>query len=40
MNILVFTPSVTRTAGGVLDAVRDLFTNINFNGHRLKVLSF
>lgn len=30
MNILIFTYSVTRTAGGVYDAVRELFTNAAF----------
>lgn len=40
MNILIFTYSVTRTAGGVFDAVRDLFTNATFTRHRLKILSY
>ena len=40
MNILVFTYSVTRTAGGVFDAVRDLFTNAAFRQHELKIMSF
>ena len=40
MKIIIFTYSVTRTAGGVLDAVRDMFTNRNFVGHKLNVLSF
>ncbi len=40
MNILIFTYSVTRNAGGVFDAVRDLFTNKAFGGHDLKVFSF
>lgn len=40
MNILIFTYSVTRTAGGVFDAVRDLFTNAVFVKHRLKIMSY
>lgn len=40
MNILVFTYSVTRTAGGVFDAVRELFTNQAFKSQNLKILSF
>lgn len=40
MNITILTYSVTRTAGGVFDAVRDLFTNSAFSGHNLKVLSY
>lgn len=40
MNILIFTYSVTRTAGGVFDAVRDLYTNGAFSDHRLKIFSF
>lgn len=40
MNILILTYSVTRTAGGVFDAVRDLFTNSAFLQHKLKVLSY
>lgn len=40
MNIQLFTYSVTRKAGGVFDAVRDLFTNRNFAGHNINVISF
>lgn len=40
MNILILTYSVTRTAGGVFDAVRDLFTNSAFEKHNLKVFSY
>lgn len=40
MNILIFTYSITRKAGGVFDAVRELFTNKAFNSQRLKILSF
>lgn len=40
MNILVFTYSVTRSAGGVFDAVRGLFTNTAFRTHELKIISF
>lgn len=40
MNVLIFTYSVTRSAGGVFDAVRDLFTNAAFDGQDLKVLSY
>lgn len=40
MNILIFTYSVTRTAGGVYDAVRELFTNAAFKQEKLKLLSF
>ena len=40
MNILVFTYSVTRTAGGVFDAVRELFTNAAFKRQKLKIISF
>lgn len=40
MNILILTYSVTRTAGGVFDAVRDLFVNSAFKKHQLKIFSF
>lgn len=40
MNILILTYSVTRSAGGVFDAVRDLFVNSAFKEHRLKIFSF
>lgn len=40
MNILIFTYSVTRTAGGVFDAVRELFTNTAFKQQKLKIISF
>lgn len=40
MDILIFTYSITRTAGGVLDAVRDLFTNKAFNSQKLEILSY
>lgn len=40
MNILILTYSVTRSAGGVFDAVRDLFTNNTFASHNLKIFSF
>lgn len=40
MNILILTYSVTRRAGGVFDAVRDLFTNDVFARHKLKIFSF
>lgn len=40
MKIVIFTYSVTRTAGGVLDAVRDMFINRQFAGHKLNVMSF
>ena len=40
MNILILTYSVTRTAGGVFDAVRDLFVNSVFKNHQLKIFSF
>ena len=40
MNILILTYSVTRSAGGVFDAVRDLFINSAFKEHRLKIFSF
>jgi len=37
MKILVFTYSVTRCAGGVFDAVRDLFINEVFYEHNIKI---
>ena len=40
MNILIFTYSVTRTAGGVFDAVRELFTNTAFKQEELKIISY
>lgn len=40
MRILIFTSSVTRTAGGLFDAVREMFTNEAFANHDLKILSF
>lgn len=40
MNILILTYSVTRTAGGVFDAVRELFTNAAFKRQKLKIISF
>ena len=40
MNILICTYSITRTAGGVFDAVKDLFTNKTFHKHNLKIISF
>ena len=40
MKVLIFTYSVTRTAGGVFDAVRDLFVNSAFKKHQLKIFSF
>lgn len=40
MNILIFTYSVTRKAGGVYDAVRELFTNESFKQEKLKILSY
>ena len=40
MKVLIFTYSVTRAAGGVFDAVRDLFTNNTFASHNLKIFSF
>lgn len=40
MNILIFTYSVTRSAGGLFDAVRELFTNRAFRGERLKIMTF
>ena len=40
MNILICTYSITRTAGGVFDAVKVLFTNKTFHQHNLKIISF
>lgn len=40
MKVLILTYSVTRSAGGVFDAVRDLFVNSAFKEHRLKIFSF
>ena len=40
MKILIFTYSVTRTAGGVFDAVRDLFTSSVFSDQKLKIFSY
>ena len=40
MKVLVYTYSVTRMAGGVFDAVRDLFTNRGFNKLNLKIYSY
>lgn len=40
MKISIFTYSVTRSAGGVFDAVRDLFLSKEMNGHDLTVFSF
>lgn len=40
MRVLIYTYSVTRMAGGVFDAVRDLFTNRGFNKHNLKIYSY
>lgn len=40
MKVLILTYSVTRSAGGVFDAVRDLFVNSAFKEHRLKISSF
>ena len=40
MNILIFTYSITRKAGGVFDAVRDLFTCKAFNKLGLKIFSY
>ena len=40
MKVLIFTYSITRAAGGVFDAVRDLFTNNTFASHNLKIFSF
>lgn len=40
MKILIFTYSITRKAGGVFDAVRDLFTNSVFDWVKLRIFSF
>ena len=40
MNVLIYTYSITRMAGGVFDAVRDLFTNRVFNKVNLKIYSY
>ena len=40
MKVLILTYSVTRSAGGVFDAVRDLFVNSAFKKHQLKIFSF
>ena len=40
MHILIITYSITRSAGGVFDAVRDLFVNSAFTNHHLKIFSF
>ena len=40
MNIQLFTYSVTRRAGGVFDAVHDLFTNRYFAEHDINVISY
>lgn len=40
MKILVFTYSISRLAGGLFSAVQDLFTNINFEGTKLKLYTF
>ena len=40
MKILILTYSVTRKAGGVFDAVRDLFTNQVLSEHNLNLFSF
>lgn len=40
MNILIFTYSISREAGGVFDAVRELFINPVFKKEELKILSF
>lgn len=40
MEILIITYSVTRKAGGVFDAVRDLFTCELLKKHALKIFSF
>lgn len=40
MKVSVVTYSVTRRAGGVFDAVRDLFTNKNFKECALQLFSF
>lgn len=40
MKILIFTYSVTRKAGGVFDAVRDLFTNKIFTNQDIELFSY
>lgn len=40
MNIIIVTSSVTRTASGLFDAVKDLFVNNAFAGQQLRVLSY
>lgn len=37
MKILIFTYSITRKAGGVFNAVCDLFTNKAFTGEEIKI---
>lgn len=40
MKVLVFTYSISRVAGGVFSAVRDLFTNERFKSIKLKIFAF
>lgn len=40
MKVLIFTYSITRMAGGVFDAVRDLFTNRVFEKLNVKIYSY
>lgn len=40
MKVLIFTYSISRMAGGVFDAVRDLFTNSSFNNINCKIISY
>lgn len=40
MDIIIFTYSISRKAGGVFDAVRELFTNSAFKVCNLKILSY
>lgn len=40
MNIIVFTYSITRAAGGVFDAVRNLFINPSFKGCNITIYSY
>ena len=40
MKIQVVTDVVTRRAGGVFDAVRDMFTNKVFSDHDVEILSY
>lgn len=40
MNIIVFTYSITRVAGGVFDAVRNLFINPFFKGCNITIYSY